>query len=125
MSYLEPLPNHCPPNEALDIDGELLVYRLVKTESPTTDDFRSQRALKPTASFSGVTECQACGLSVFTMQKDATNLLKLPHFKGYVICSVKLISDSGKIQKTSTKSHHTWWPYQNFDIISNCVAGSL
>jgi hypothetical protein len=49
MSYREPLPENCPPPEAKEIMTAREVYRLVRSNPPMLDDFRSQRAEKPGA----------------------------------------------------------------------------
>lgn len=118
MSYLEPLPEGCPPLEAAAIESPLAVFRLVKANPPTAQDFRSQRALKPGARFS-VSECQARGLSVFTEKRDCANLLKLAHMRGGMIARVQLEAGAGRIQQTNTPSHHTWWPLAEFDILAH------
>lgn len=120
MNYREELPKGCPPLDSMDISSDLDVLRLTKSIPPTDGDFMSQRAEKPDAKFQ-VDECQARGLSVFTEQKDATNALKLPALKGRHICKIKLMAGSGKIKQTGRPSHHTWWPYKDFDILSRCV----
>ena len=46
MIYREPLPEDCPPDEAEEITAPRVVYRLVRNNPPTGDDFLSQRAEK-------------------------------------------------------------------------------
>lgn len=122
MEYLEPLPEDCPPAEAEAVNEERGVFRIVRENPPAMDDFRSQRAEKPKATFRGVTECQARGLSVFEARQDAEAVLKLPNLKGRRLCLVKLQEGAGKIMQTgSTASHHTWWPLASYDILANCT----
>ena len=66
MAYREELPAQCPPDGAEEITAEREVFRVVKTDPPTEDDFRSQRAMKPDAVFQDVSERLAKGLSVFS-----------------------------------------------------------
>ena len=120
MSYREPLPHGCPPDAAKEINEPLLVFRLVKTNPATDDDFKSQQAQYPTRQFDGVSECQARGLSVYTDQEDAERQLKLARFRGYYLCGVRLEAGAGSIQKTGNRSHHTWWPLAEFDILARC-----
>ena len=47
MTYREPLPEDCPPDEAEEITSPHLVYRLVRNIPPIHNDFRSQRAENP------------------------------------------------------------------------------
>ena len=121
MIYRETLPEGCPPDVSVDIALETYVFRLVKTSPATLDDFRSQRAEKPAAVFKGVTECHACGLSVFKERQDAVQkVLLLPRFRGFHVYSVRLAAGAGRIQQTFKPSHHTWWPLAEFDILGHC-----
>ncbi|MHA3771430.1 hypothetical protein ACXR0O_07825 [Verrucomicrobiota bacterium sgz303538] len=122
MSYRD-LPEGCPPNESEEITSERLVFRLVKSNPATLEDFRSQREERPQAVFTGVTECQARGISVFTERRDAAEkVLRLPKFRKYSICQVMLTAGAGRIQQTFQPSHHTWWPMVAFDIIVHSEA---
>lgn len=121
MSYRDPLPEGCPPDAAEEISTSRAGFRLVRSDPPTLDDFRSQRQEKPDRKFSGVTECQTCGLSVFAEKRDAeAKALKLPHLKTRKLCRVTLPAGAGRIQPTFQPSHHTWWPLAAFDILVHC-----
>lgn len=119
--YREDLPDDCPPVEAIEIVEVATVFRLVKNNPASNDDFRSHRALKPNRSFPGIAECQARGLSVHTDRSDTVKLLKLPSLKGCFVCKVTLDVGAGKIEQTNKPSHHTWWPFAGYDILANCV----
>ena len=119
MLYREPLPDDCPPDAAEEIDAPRTVYRLVRNNPPSDDDFRSQRAEKPTARFN-VSECRARGLSVFAERRVAERLAKKPNLTGSVICQVTLTPGAGRIKQTGGRSHYTWWPYKDYDILANC-----
>ena len=120
MSYREPLPDDCPPNDAEGIDAPRIVYRLVRNNPPTDDDFRSQRAERPEQIFRDVTECQARGLSVFTNLNIAERLSTSGRLQGMAVCRVTLATGAGRIQPTGRRSHHTWWPLADYDILTNC-----
>ncbi len=57
MTYRESLPDDCPPDDAGEIAATRVVYRLVRNNPPTDDDFRSQRAERPDRVFRDVSEC--------------------------------------------------------------------
>ena len=121
MLYREPLPQGCPPSEADEIRSPRVVYRLVRSNPPTVDDFKSQRAEKPCQIFRNVTECQARGLSVRTELDAAIDLLKLRKMRGRKLCTVKMDLGAGRIMQTGKDPHHsTWWPLASFDILANC-----
>lgn len=121
MHYREPLPDGCPPDTAEDIVSAREVFRLVRSDPPTDEDFRSQRAEKPCRSFEGITECQARGLFVFAERTDSQRALKLPNLRGRLVCRVGLEAGAGQIQQTGRASHYTWWPLADFDILPRCT----
>lgn len=120
MSYREPLPEGCPPPGAAEVSAAREVFRLVRNRPPGDGDFRSQRAERPTASFIGVSECQARGLSVFGERRDCEKARMLPALKGRCVCRVRLESGAGRLQQTGRPSHHTWWPLAAFNILAHC-----
>ena len=121
MTFREILPEGCPPKGAEEISQARVVFRLARTNPPTLDDFRSQRAEKPNHDFvGGVSECQARGLSVFTDSRDLTRVLKLRHMRGRLICRVQLSRGAGFIMQMGQRNHYTWWPLADFDILANC-----
>ena len=124
MLYRESFPDNCPPDTAAEIDAMCFVYRLVRNNPPTNDDFRSQRAEKPTARFN-VSECRARGLSIFADRRVAERLAKKPNLTGSEICQVVLTPGAGRIKQTGGRSHYTWWPYKDYDILANCRLAQL
>jgi len=124
MIYRESLPENCPPIEADELNSRREVYRLVCSNPPQDDDFRSQREMKPSAVFKNISECQAMGLSVFSNRDVCHKTMKLPAFKKcqHYVCRVVLDKGAGRIQQTGQLSHHTWWPLADFDILASCNA---
>jgi hypothetical protein len=120
MPYREELPIQCPPEAAGEITVEREVYRVVKSIPAADDDFRSQRAKRPDAVFKDVSECLARGLSVFGERGDGEKALKLPGLRGGMLATVRLTAGAGRIQQTFRPSHHTWWPFADFDILAHC-----
>jgi hypothetical protein len=118
MSFREPLPDGCPPQNADAISSQLVVFRLVRSNPPTEDDFRSQRAERPKASFSAA-ECMARGLSVHGRRDISERMQKLPTFQNHHVCIVLLNVGAGYIQQTGQPSHHTWWPFATFNILDH------
>ena len=121
MTYREPLPDGCPPDDADEIAAPRIVYRLVRNNPPRDADFRSQRAARPTARFNA-SECRARGVSVFANQRDAEQSARRPNLRGSAIGQVVLTTGAGRIKKTGrpSSSHYTWWPYHDYDILANC-----
>ena len=119
MTYREPLPEECPPEEAEEVNTPRPVYRLVSSVPPTDGDFLSQRAKHPKARFSA-SECIARGVSVFSNLSDAEAQTKRPNLRHHIPFQVTLDAGAGRIQKTSSRSHYTWWPYDGYDILANC-----
>ena len=119
-TFRDELPEGCPPKGAAKIMKDTTCYRLVNNKPPTDDDFRSQRTLEPNRDF-GVSECRAKGLSVFMEAADAARVAqRSKNLQGAKLARVTLNQGAGYIKQTGSRSHHTWWPYQAFDILSNC-----
>ena len=120
MTYREPLPKGCPPEDSEEIAEPRIVYRLVRNNPPTDDDFQSQRAERPSRTFRDVTECQARGVSVFASLNIAEDLSTRGNLRGRAVCQVILSPGAGRILPTGGRSHHTWWPLADYDILANC-----
>ncbi len=119
MAYREPLPPDCPPDDAIEITGRRIVYRLVRHNPPVDDDFRSQRAERPQRTFP-VPECQVRGVSVFDNLRVAARWSNSRNLRGTQVCRVTLTQGPGRILKTGSPAHYTWWPLADFDILANC-----
>lgn len=124
MSYREALPEGCPPAEAEEVVSLRNVFRLVRSNPATLDDFRSQRAERPNAVFT-VSECLARGLSVYAVRQHCEKPRKLPRFRYTLICTVSLDTGAGRLQQTFQPSHHSWWPLAEFDILAHCRIESV
>ena len=122
ITYRESLPPDCPPEASEELAHARQVFRLVRTTPPTDCDFRSQRTEKPNRIFRGVSECRVRGLSVFAERIDAEGALRFPTLRGRSICRVQLREGAGRIQQTGRPSHHTWWPFADYDILAHCDA---
>jgi hypothetical protein len=112
MNWPPHLPQNCPPQDAQDASGE--VYRLATNNPPQVDDFRSWREENPDKDLSqGITECQACGLSVYRKKEEILSVInKIPRFRKSKPALGVLDPSLGKILATPSKngnSHHTWW----------------
>lgn len=96
------------------------MFRLVRTDPPTENDFRSQRAEKgPEHVFRGVDECQALGVSVYSSRGAVDKIRKYRSQRGRMVCRVQLDRGAGRIQQTGEHTHHhTWWPLAGFDLLA-------
>lgn len=124
--WSEHFPSNCPPENAESAFGE--VYRLINHNLPSPDDFRSWREENRNKQCpEGVTECQACGLSVYTNKADADRVIRrIPRFKRAKPALGLLTAELGVILHTpsrASQSHHTWWtpvdaePWTVFQIV--------
>ena len=120
MRYRESLPSDCPPDNAREIITETIVYRLVRNAPTNEEDFRSQRTFEPNRDF-GVSECRARGLSVFMQAADAARAAQRSrNLRGAKLAQLTLNHGAGYIKQTGNRSHHTWWPYEAFNVLANC-----
>lgn len=125
MRFREPLPEDCPPKGANEIRTPQHVYRLVRANPPECDDFDSLAA-KRAATSDGVQVhdpqggCHARGLSVYTKREDALRRRRQTRFRDYKLCKVLLHAGAGYIKPFGQRSHHTWWPLKDFNILAEC-----
>lgn len=103
-----------------------IVYRLVRNNSPTNEDFWSEQAGKPTTR-SNESEFRRRGSSVFTDRCVSERTANSPNLMDSAICQVVLPTGSGRIKlppsipttrdglTKSTTSWRTakWWSYKS------------
>jgi len=115
--WFEELPDKCPPDNAFNPEGYTF-YRLTTGDTPTEQDFFSQRANCPDCNFRNVSECIARSLSVWDDVEKCLNLLKLPRHKNKKLITLPLKSTDGLVLQTFKQNHHSWWRSSSFDVAS-------
>jgi hypothetical protein len=118
MQWSSYFPKDCPPRNALDVSG--VFYRIIKENIPQESDFYSWREKNENKNCpTSITECQACGLSVFTDRDDAEQTMRrIPRFKKSRLAMGSLEPGMGMIANTpshTSKSHHTWWTSKDIE----------
>lgn len=117
-----PLPMECPPPDAQDAFAGV-VLRLVTTNPPTADDFRSGRSegkKKPQK----CDDCTWCACSVWlssTKKEVVTGLTKLANHKNKkFIAYLDINPATGKTKPHEGDGNHIrLWMYENFDPAKN------
>ncbi len=113
MNWPDYFPENCPPKTAEE--AAIQVYRLVNNDPPNEDDFMSWREQHPNDICpKGVSECQACGISVFTSLEDVNRARqKVKRLRNKKIAVANLTPNLGRILNTPSRntgqSHCTWW----------------
>lgn len=118
-------PPNCPPDTASQPNGVSAYYRIVKTGSPTGNDFRSALVLTPARAQKAVereerTPCEVAGLSVWAAFQHAQQCVRLfPQLGGFIATLVPQ-PDSGRVQRTkgAFDSHNTWWLFSQYDPLT-------
>lgn len=120
--FADHFPNDCPPADAANPSGERF-FRLVSSNPPNADDFRSLTELgRP----SPKEPCKSCGLSIHREPGDAAaQFLTIARRYGLsgtrvgrFVAQIELCARDGVVQPTESRvspSHHTWWPYEDAD----------
>lgn len=126
MNWPDYFPPNCPPVDTQETNRR--VYRFVRTDIPTSVDFKSYKELFPTRNFEEE-ECKACGLSVYTNLDDAKSAQRnIPGMAKRLLAQCDLTIQDGRIKATPAfngESHHTWWKpprlaiENRFSIVSN------
>lgn len=112
------LPPDCPPSTAQPYNGT--IYRLVKSDPATNDDFRTHFVLFPGRKWKQHELCPAHGLSVgLTAQAAAAQASRFGRrFKAatWYVAAAALDGSAGPIEQTFNPAHHTWWPRTGFNF---------
>ncbi len=128
MQWPDYFPENCPPETAQP--ALVKVYRFIDSDFPTPEDFRSWREQNPDLICpTGLTECQACGLSVFTSEEGVRIARKrIPALRKKKAAIATLTPNLGLILNTPSKrtgnTHHTWWipvgiePWTLFQVVN-------
>ncbi|MDE0092968.1 MAG: hypothetical protein OXO49_00460 [Gammaproteobacteria bacterium] len=120
MEYREELPPNCPPPNAKDIEGPVVMYRMIASNTPTENDFDSLAKLNPTFHVKRPSdECFGRGVSVFSNPKTAKQRTERTK-KDYRLCKIQLVRGAGSYIKSFGPHHYTWWPAKEFDILACC-----
>jgi hypothetical protein len=107
----EDLPAACPPAHALDCGYEV-AFRLIPTENPTAEDFKS-KAAEGKRCPPGNNECSWASCSLFTVKPN--DLIKLKRIKEKYKYIAELNIDEGCGQSVSANNHIDFWRYVGFD----------
>jgi len=117
--WAEDLPDGCPPNDALSVDGQSF-FRLVESIPPLERDFWSQRKLYPLKKFN-TSECIARACSLTTTLDACNRLKKLPVHSHKRVIQLRFITDCGVGKRTGREpSHFSWWCRNGFNPIPCC-----
>ena len=119
MEWAEPLPEFCPPEDAINPSNELF-YRIIESDEPTEIDFHSHRKRWPNRIFK-TNECRARSLSICNILNECKKVRLLPTQRNKKIIQIFLSEESGVIKKTGKRKHHfSWWCYKSFNPLNHC-----
>jgi hypothetical protein len=115
------LPKDCPPADANSHAGQ--VFRLVKADPATIDDFKTYFDLYPGRQWTTREACPAHGLSIrltlaaaIAEAKKMRSRIKAAHWE---VAVATLGPKDGHVLQTFTDpNHHTWWPSHQTDFLA-------
>lgn len=113
LEFAEQLPAGCPPQSACAPETRS-VWRIVPSETPTENDFRSHAFLKKPLP-ERICACVASSCSVFSPSKRKPKIFGLPKFKKKFVATFEIDKDSGLIDENFTTGHIDFWMYKGFD----------
>lgn len=114
FEFLEPLPDSCPPSN-VTTPSEQVLWRLVKSETPSANDFISQRQRLPARQYDD--ECLARSISLVTSLAVCRAVVKSPRMKFSHAVPIPHDPAMGIWHKDGP-THVNWWPYKTTDPIS-------
>ena len=111
----------CPPATAKSVAAGMSVYRLVKANPPTANDFTSPRERRPLPYQFDVPECPARSVSLWDTEERIRAVLKVPlKRKSGMIARLVLGPHCGAIERRDD-GHISWWACKAFDPIAATV----
>ncbi len=106
-----PLPQGCPPTEA--IDGPIHLFRMSEAKKPAASDCLTAYEQ---GRYINHDPCRRRSLSGYTDRNDAERLRRtVRHFNDHQICEGTVPAGAGLHLSTPSvggKSHWSWWPSQ-------------
>jgi hypothetical protein len=114
--FYEDLPDQCPPSDAISPTDGQEFYRLAFNDPPTREDFDSQTKKGLSGAkrqYPGVDPCLLCACSLWETVAQAKGARKRGS-NSPIVCVV-LDSTAGKIKKTFSRGHFSWWISGDFD----------
>lgn len=111
----------CPHEDAFSPKGNVVYYRVLKHNPPTSDDFL------PTNMREGKHKPDACIQKAVSVSDSLEGLLngyfKTPAHKkkNRVIGMITLKTEDGKLKQTFAVGHHSWWRSQAFNPVTVSV----
>lgn len=115
MIWPQDYPPDCPCSDSSDVRGK--VYRLVKHNPPSSDDFIPSPTPCQTDKY-GDPECINRGISICNTYDGIIALRKdYKPFEKLRIAEGELTPEMGKMKRTfiHRKSHYTWWVPEKCD----------
>jgi hypothetical protein len=98
---------------AVPAEGE--VFRIVKSNPPTEDDFRTH---EERGTRSKDSPCLRCGLSTFRNRPAVEHKVRLLPVLGKFIARGTLDPTAGLTKPTGGQTHTTWWPFEGVKRVS-------
>lgn len=116
MSYLEDLPDSCPPQEATQA-ALSPAYRILPSSVPEIDHFYSHQKLGKTIPI-GVDACRAASCSLFTCPTKARAIAALPKMRKIAthLASVSITEVTGVHIVNTTTKHVDLWPFSDLNL---------
>jgi len=115
--WKENLPNDCPPETAEEIEEK--VFRIVKDEEPTPDDFKPYAKLYPNNKrYKNL--CRAYAVSFFDTLENATKAFLSAKTRnrclGKYVVEYKMSKNFGCCEYKKESGHYSIWFYSNWNF---------
>lgn len=122
FDFLEPLPPSCPPEE-VNMPTEEKLWRLLRANTHTAEDFDSQR--KRLSKHTYPDECLARSVSLMTSLAACRAAVKSPRMaKMRFTHAVEIPCDSNfGVWHQDQPNHVNWWPY--LTVMPTSIAGKV
>ena len=111
--YLEPLPEECPPNDAVEKEYPE-VWRALPSDHVLDEHFFSKTKAGNKLP-EGMDPCRFASCSLYTAHSPAAKMLKFPKFQGGAVAKLTIPGAAGRAKKK--KQHVDFWAYSEFKFL--------
>lgn len=122
LAYKYLLPSDCPDCLKIDGNGEIICYRITKSQTIRDDDFTPTGLLNEkrySQAKSNEARCKLMSISLFTHKKEAETLISHSSRVGTYVATGKIVAEvHGALKRTpsdSNPSHCDWFPLETIN----------
>lgn len=115
VTFREPLPSSCPPDNCTGPTSDR-AWRLLKAATVTNEDFDSAVVKQPSRNFPDM--CYARGISLVPTIDMCRSIVKSPRMKAFTHAVAVTCDAAAGVWHQDSETHVSWWIFDNIQPLS-------